>query len=577
MPKERPDVTVEDLNALAQLHVSEFDDGSEAWVSSQQTGYVLFKNSPLPIDGVTVVAPLVGSPSAGAPGAAWVKEIIEELAAAGDPIILSIENLTDLANVNVTPLLDGTLAYVKTVRDFYNLRKESGATEDGITIVTPVPPPPTFPGARWLRLNLSSPDWLQQATWFIDPVAGNDEGDALTSGTALKTHEELVRRIGDGVINIAMTVSLMNNFGPTNPVRVHFTVGSSGSLTYRGMLATTLHTGMFTAVSAAVPAANTALQLTDPTVSPANIVNTATGGPKRIRITSGAGTGAIGWVSKDLGGGTYRSCGMTIGSTSLAGILLALFAGNVTPVAGDSYVVETGFVQISNFSVDITGSGVLPAFPPFVSRLLFVDIDLLGASPTSPTSRPTISVRQADAAPLAVRAVFSRCDVGRLEPMDAVDNVGLLACKLSGLSASINTGSFAIIACLITQALAFESGEASVILFDSQFAAGGSLTVVAGTVGLFQMSVFDAPSDGISVAGTILNVFGPPLFPTPVYGSGNAGVGIRAFSGGNYLYFPTKPTITGGGGDTTIGGVITPYAGVPFFNVANGASVVVLT
>jgi hypothetical protein len=101
------------------------------------------------------------------------------------------------ANIAALPGVDpggtfptSSLAFVTTVRSYWTLYRASAAAADGITIVAAIG------GGNWLRLDVPHSSWQQQASWFQDPAAGNDENSGLTSMTALKTQEELIRRLG---------------------------------------------------------------------------------------------------------------------------------------------------------------------------------------------------------------------------------------------------------------------------------------------------------------------------------------------------------------------------------------------
>lgn len=74
MPNFAPPITVATFAALADVHVAELDEGTEAWVSSVAILYRLFKSSALAPNGTTVIAPATGSPIAGAAGARWIRQ-----------------------------------------------------------------------------------------------------------------------------------------------------------------------------------------------------------------------------------------------------------------------------------------------------------------------------------------------------------------------------------------------------------------------------------------------------------------------------------------------------------------------
>src|SRR5277367_316522 len=69
----RPDFTVSDLGELSTLHVSAITEGANVWVESEGDYWTLEKASGAVV-GVNVIAPLGGSPIAGAPNARWVRQ-----------------------------------------------------------------------------------------------------------------------------------------------------------------------------------------------------------------------------------------------------------------------------------------------------------------------------------------------------------------------------------------------------------------------------------------------------------------------------------------------------------------------
>lgn len=74
MAINRVDITVADLGQLATVHVSELEDGANAWVSDIESYFVLVQNSGLTPDGTTIIKPLDGSPIAGLPNARWLRQ-----------------------------------------------------------------------------------------------------------------------------------------------------------------------------------------------------------------------------------------------------------------------------------------------------------------------------------------------------------------------------------------------------------------------------------------------------------------------------------------------------------------------
>jgi hypothetical protein len=90
MPKNRTDITVANIAALALVHVAELDDGCWAWVVADSVYYTLQKNSGA-APGVGVVAPVAGSPIAGAANARWILEAVGSDATSiqGEPVSAS--------------------------------------------------------------------------------------------------------------------------------------------------------------------------------------------------------------------------------------------------------------------------------------------------------------------------------------------------------------------------------------------------------------------------------------------------------------------------------------------------------
>lgn len=90
---------------------------------------------------------------------------------------------------------DGAHRYVLSFRDFFVAsNRSSPRTADGIEVVAHV----SGGNWRWERLCVAHPSWLVETTWEIDSASGNDENDGRTSGTAIRTWNELMRRCAVG-------------------------------------------------------------------------------------------------------------------------------------------------------------------------------------------------------------------------------------------------------------------------------------------------------------------------------------------------------------------------------------------
>jgi len=114
-----------------------------------------------------------------------------------------VANITQLASLpNITI---GVTCWVDTLECLWESCPSNTATTDGYTVIN-------GQGVQWQRIEgSSSSKWLSQNTWYIDGIAGNDENDGYTSGTALKTADELQRRWGsNAILNQSTTI----NFQP---------------------------------------------------------------------------------------------------------------------------------------------------------------------------------------------------------------------------------------------------------------------------------------------------------------------------------------------------------------------------
>lgn len=67
-------ITVENIAAIDQVHVAELHSGTFLWAEAEGQSYVLYKSSTATPDGVNVIAPIQGSPVAGASGARWIRQ-----------------------------------------------------------------------------------------------------------------------------------------------------------------------------------------------------------------------------------------------------------------------------------------------------------------------------------------------------------------------------------------------------------------------------------------------------------------------------------------------------------------------
>lgn len=229
-------------------------------------------------------------------------------------------------NGYVTALLEtGDEVFVQGINEVYYFDASSALVADGLNVVDAVGP------GQFLRGSTV----ITQADWYVDVAAGNDQ-NAGTVAAPLKTLAELQRRWEAKKTLGATSITLIGV--STEALILQATL--AGALTVSGT-PTLIYTGAVGAYQAQAAPANDA-RLTD-----AGVV--AAGGwganlQRRLRLTSGASSGAIAWVLKDLGGNVARVSQF---------ILMTGVAAN--PAPGDSYVIETLPVEIGGFQIFMQG------------------------------------------------------------------------------------------------------------------------------------------------------------------------------------------------------------------------------
>ncbi len=234
----------------------------------------------------------------------------------------SIADIAAFATVDDTRIPDGSQKLVRTLWDTFTLDKTSVEVVDGITVVA------TMSGTgRWLRDLQPNTIWGNQATWYVDAVAGSDEANGATAGTALATFAEARRRIEPVGVRVAMTINILTDLPAGDPVGMSC---DGAQLTIEGT-PTTVFTGTVNTYTRNV-ATNVVGTLNNAAWTVADHVG------RHLRFTSGAAAGMGAYVLEDLGGGDARL------NTIVEEIYPAppfVFPTTASPGGGDSFVVET--------------------------------------------------------------------------------------------------------------------------------------------------------------------------------------------------------------------------------------------
>lgn len=171
--------------------------------------------------------------------------------------MLSVEDAAALAAYDDAAISSGGLAYVQTYRDYF--QKAPGA----VPALTATIIPTASGDGGWYRLvGMASPTWVEQADWYIDGVAGSDEGSGAIAEPLL-THDEFMRRIGQNQLTQNLTVNFVDAFTGDFSHTMDAGQQRGYSVLYKGpdlSTRTALHTetfASFTAISRILPGERT--------------------------------------------------------------------------------------------------------------------------------------------------------------------------------------------------------------------------------------------------------------------------------------------------------------------------------
>lgn len=472
----------------------------------------------------------------------------------------TVATLGELTTLQCAELSDGCSVWVVDQNDYFTLIKLCTLTVDNGNVLAPISGSPVagVAGARWVRSSMT-PDAFNygaQATWYVNDTTGlvSNDGTSATQGAGNigpVTFAEWARRIiaaGGVAVGVAMVVHVGSNIttmvqGTINTSRVGSTLQITGN---SGI--TSLRTGTLTPVTACAPATNVPWSATDSggNVWTSYISASSTTG-KRVRITkAGANFGNIFWPAKDLGAGACRF------SQPLAPIdyTLGAYGQTLGDISNnDTYVVE----QLPVVRVPWGLSFYVDSYQGFVAGQESVQIIDLAFSNTN--------IRTVIASNSNYGIAFYGCDIGNntiecpgfsLVNCRSVTHLQSTAASVS-LLAGLNMGVEVLAGqFVVDQRHMIQSGRLAL-----SGAQGAGATVCS-------VQAFDSTTEGISLVGGTAQI-AAFLGAQEIFGSGNTTVGISVDTPNVMTYLGGKAgiTITGGVGDTSLGGTTTAYAAIP--------------
>lgn len=301
---------------LAQKPIGSLLTGDLAFVESHEAtpeGPYFFLNlgSAATVDGVSVL-------STSAPQGRWLSLAYYGGVPAG---MTTFSTVADLAAFDDAAVPDGGSAYVASLRAGWSKVVESPAPAgDGISVVA------TASGdGGWYRSS-ESPSWGLEASFYLDPVAGDDENTGLLQADPIATWAELARRLSGAKAAVVMSVWLLDDSASTTDYPKFVNLPPKSSISIEGSLGTTSAVGGTVVApvngytGAASMAANQHFEM-GTSVAAAGLVG------KLLRLANGA-----------LAYGVYAVGANTLRTTPF---INPTTAATVTPVAADVFTIET--------------------------------------------------------------------------------------------------------------------------------------------------------------------------------------------------------------------------------------------
>jgi hypothetical protein len=448
----------------------------------------------------------------------------------------SINTLVEQLQQTDSSVEDGEVVWVRLTQCLWVYRVNSGLVANGVTIVASL-----YGNGVWVRLDANSTAGVSQLNWFIDPVNGSDSNNGQTAATALKTDAERQRRVGPtpfwnaGAYHIRYlndvplndVVVLAGVRAPNSQIFLH-----GSQVDHQGKA--TLFSGTIDLLTAQNPATNTPYAITANALPVSWSASGLIG--QRVRMTSGAATGAISFPIKQLAGKQARFCDFRAFVNYTVPVNPNGFAVNATPALTDAFLVES-LVVIPTLLVTVQAAD---NFSTNLGAPVIFDSLNLGSGDMLIDGGDTLD--------------FDGCILTLFE-LEAVA-AGYIAsgCRIT-TSGTIPSGVFVGLFAGYADTQLTGTSTCQVELF-ANFMVQGARFVVSGHVDWARGAVFDSPGAGISLqsSSTFHGTTQGGVFT--VWGSGNAGTAFEVRT--NYVNYITG-TVAGftiaGANDFSIGGL----------------------
>ena len=438
-----------------------------------------------------------------------------------DMPLTSVATTSDMTMLDITGWQNGSRLYVVSLKCFFFLDLLTGTSPDNHVYFA------TSGAGVWVRdLSFSHPDWTAQSVWYIKS-GGSYDADGKTSGTAIPTWAELMRRWGNFPSLGNVTVNLLSALTGGDPLvcSFHVRVNSIVKITGASNLAVQ-HTGTCTAYTDVTRATNAYRIFEDSAFAPFGTYQNW----MRVRLTSGAHAGAITWIDYNLTGKTALvTTPVVVGADGTT-------VTPVVPAVNDAYVLEnpqTANVYLSGFDVTMDTGGYSGA-----GGVLVIDsLRLLGVSAAPGFVAGTLAFTNCaidgPTVPEATNLYFTNCSMGPIASRGG--EITILAGMMAG-----------------TVDLSAGAGTKLTIDGDTSFKVGATITAPPGSYVVIK-SAFMMNAALVLKAGAAVRIDGTSIFGAGYWwGYTPSGSYIATLAAGATLSISSAANVTvaNGGGST---------------------------
>lgn len=467
---------------------------------------------------------------------------------------LTFAYVAAMAAIDATAVPDGTLASVGTVNAIYRIEKSPPsavlAAVDAVNIVAATLPA----GAIWARLGGLNQNARYQTDWYVDTATGSDAATGLL-GAPLKTLGEVARRLQGVILQVSVTV--------------HLAAGAYGACIFAfefgaidGILFLVIGT-----VSSSAAVALTGVTARNPLTSTRGQIQASTTfvDRTRLRLTSGAGSGATAEVTQVIGAG---DCYVTAWG-QISNVQFGTLLNTASPVVGDTFVVDTLLSSVSLIDMSCVSS--------LRGRVVIQDCNVRNVSPSPMSHRAYGNQSMTTASSsLIYRCNFSDAGGSSFRGMSCM----IYCCSIDGIS-FVESGRVALGGGALRGALTVQ--EAGEVLQRGTCTFDGGRVVVNG--GFWSSNGIDVEFCDAAGGIAFQVTRGGRVFcnggSAPWWSANTSFVTGVSVGTGSCIAYTTVPTVSAVTQQVLLGGVAQTYSAVNtpggLVNAVNGACMAVLT